>query len=36
MDPEKTRELARRGEAWGTPEATQLLEHATEVGCTCA
>jgi hypothetical protein len=27
-DPEKIRELARHGEAWGTSEARQMLEHA--------
>jgi hypothetical protein len=35
-DPEKIRELARRGEAWGTSEARQVLEHAIDVsvlGC---
>ena len=31
-DPEKIRELARRGEAWGTSEARQILEHAIEMG----
>jgi hypothetical protein len=31
-DPEKIRELARRGEAWGTFEARQMLEYAIEVG----
>jgi hypothetical protein len=31
-DPEKIRELARRGEAWGTSEAKQMLEYAIEVG----
>jgi hypothetical protein len=31
-DPEKIRELARRGEAWGTSEAKQMLEHAIETG----
>ena len=31
-DPEKIRELARRGEAWGTPEAKQMLENAIEIG----
>ncbi len=25
---EKIRELARRGEAWGTSEARQMIEHA--------
>ena len=30
--PEKIRELARRGEAWGTSEARQMLEHAIETG----
>jgi hypothetical protein len=31
-DPEKIRELARRGEAWGTSEARQMLEHAIDTG----
>ena len=31
-DPEKIRELARRGEAWGISEARQMLEHAIETG----
>lgn len=31
-DPEKVRELARRGEAWGTSEARQMLEYGIEVG----
>jgi hypothetical protein len=31
-DPEKIRALARRGEAWGTSEARQMLEHAIETG----
>jgi hypothetical protein len=31
-DPEKIRELARRGEAWGTSESRQMLEHAIETG----
>jgi hypothetical protein len=31
-DPEKIRELAKRGEAWGTSEARQMLEHAIETG----
>ena len=31
-DPEKIRELARRGEAWGTSEARQMLEHGIETG----
>jgi hypothetical protein len=31
-DPEKIRELARRGEAWGDSESRQMLEHAIEVG----
>ena len=31
-DPEKIRELARRGEAWGTSEARQMLEHAIDQG----
>jgi hypothetical protein len=26
------RELARRGEAWGTSEARQMLEHGIETG----
>jgi hypothetical protein len=30
--PEKIRELARRGEAWGTSEARQMLEYAIDVG----
>jgi hypothetical protein len=30
-DPEKIRELARRGEALGTSEAKQMLEYAIEV-----
>jgi hypothetical protein len=30
-DPEKIRELARRGEALGTPEARQMLEYGIEV-----
>jgi hypothetical protein len=29
-DPEKIRELARRGEAWGDSESRQMLEHAIE------
>jgi hypothetical protein len=29
---EKIRELARRGEAWGTSESRQMLEHAIEAG----
>jgi hypothetical protein len=32
QDPEKIRELARRGEALGTSEAKQVLEHAIERG----
>jgi len=32
QDPEKIRELARRGEARGTSEARQMLEYAIEVG----
>jgi hypothetical protein len=32
VDPEKIRELARRGEAMGTAEARQMLEYAIEVG----
>jgi hypothetical protein len=31
-DPEKIRELARRGEAWDTSGARQILEHAIETG----
>ncbi len=31
-DPEKIRELAKRGEAWGTSEARQILENAIENG----
>jgi hypothetical protein len=31
-DPEKIRELARRGEAWGNSEARQMLEYAIGVG----
>ena len=31
-DPEKFRELARKGEAWGTSEARQMLGHAIETG----
>jgi hypothetical protein len=31
-DPEKIRELVRRGEAWGTSEAKQMREHAIETG----
>src|ERR1700723_2522129 len=30
--PEKIRELARRGEAWGDSESRQVLEHAIENG----
>jgi hypothetical protein len=29
---DKVREVARRGEALGTPEAKQILEHAIEMG----
>jgi hypothetical protein len=32
IDPEKIRELARRGEAWGASEARQMLECGIEVG----
>ena len=32
VDPEKIGELARRGEAWGTLEARQALEHGVEMG----
>jgi hypothetical protein len=28
--PEKIRELARRGEAWGDSESRQMLEHSIE------
>jgi hypothetical protein len=31
-EPEKIRELARRGEAWGDSESRQMLEHALENG----
>jgi hypothetical protein len=31
-DPDKIRELARRGEAWGDSESRQMLEHAIETG----
>lgn len=31
-DPDKIRELARKGEAWGTSEARQMLELAIEQG----
>jgi len=31
-DPEKIRELARRGEAWGNLETKQALEHGIETG----
>jgi hypothetical protein len=31
-DPEKIRELARCGEAWGTSEARQMLEHSIANG----
>jgi hypothetical protein len=31
-DPEKIKELARRGEAWSTSEAKQMLEVAIESG----
>jgi hypothetical protein len=31
-DPEKIRELARRGEAWGDSESRQMLEHAIAKG----
>jgi hypothetical protein len=31
-DPEKIRELAKRGEAWGDSESRQMLEHAIETG----
>jgi hypothetical protein len=32
QNPEKIRELARRGEAWGTSEARQMLEYGIEGG----
>jgi hypothetical protein len=31
-DPEKVRELARRGGAWRDSESRQMLEHAIETG----
>jgi hypothetical protein len=31
-DPDKIRELARRGDAWGDSESRQMLEHAIETG----
>lgn len=31
-DPEKIREIARRGEALGTSEAKAMLEHGIETG----
>jgi hypothetical protein len=31
-DPEKIRELARRGEAWSDLESKQALEHGIETG----
>lgn len=31
-DPEKIRELAKRGEAWGDSERQQMLEHGIENG----
>jgi hypothetical protein len=31
-DPDKIRDLARHGEAWGTSEARQMLELAIEQG----
>ena len=31
-EPERIRELARRGEAWGDSESRQMLEHAIETG----
>jgi hypothetical protein len=31
-DPEKIRELARRGEVWGDSESRQILEHAIDTG----
>jgi hypothetical protein len=31
-DPEKIRELVRRGEAWSDSESRQMLEHAIETG----
>jgi hypothetical protein len=31
-DPDKIRELARHGQAWGDSESRQMLEHAIETG----
>jgi hypothetical protein len=31
-DPDKIRELARRGEAWNDSESRQMLDHAIETG----
>jgi hypothetical protein len=31
-EPDKIRELARRGEAWDDSESRQMLEHAIETG----
>ena len=31
-DPDKIRELARKGEAWGDSESRQMLEYAIENG----
>jgi hypothetical protein len=31
-DPDKIRELARRGEAWSDSESRQMLDHAIETG----
>jgi len=31
-EPEKIRELARRGEAWADSESRQMLDHAIETG----
>jgi hypothetical protein len=31
-DPERIRELACRGEAWGTSESRLMLEHTIETG----
>jgi len=31
-EPERIRELARRGEAWGDSKSRQMLEHAIETG----
>jgi hypothetical protein len=31
-DPDKIREVARRGEAWNDSESRQMLDHAIETG----